>query len=95
MAPRTNGHQGAGGRPVVYIDGDALYQRMGEMAQRMGDMNDTLIRVETEVKTARTAWGRLEERVSRIEPKVWAFPSLTGLIGIAALVVSIVNATGG
>ncbi len=95
MTSRANGRHNPGGRSVVYIDGDAMYQRMGEMNRRLGDKNDTLIRVETEFKAAKTGWGKVEERVSRLEPKVWAFPSLTGLIGLAALVVSIVNAQGG
>lgn len=94
MASRTNG-RGANGRSVVYIDGQAMYERMGEMNRRMTEMNDTLIRVETEVKTTRGAWGKLEERMSRLEPRVWAFPTVGGLVGIAALVVSIVNLTGG
>lgn len=94
MTSRANGRP-ASGRSVVYIDGDAMYERMGEMNRRMGEMNDTLIRVETEFKAAKTGWDKVEKRVGRLEPRVWAFPTLTGLVGIAALFVSIVNATGG
>lgn len=94
MTSRANG-RGASGRSVVYIDGAAMYERMGEMSKRMGEMNDTLIRVEAEVKAAKSGWDKVEKRVGRIEPRVWAFPTLGGLVGIAALVVSIVNATGG
>lgn len=101
MTSRANG-RGASGRSVVYIDGEAMNRRMdemnrrmGEMNRRMGEMNDTLIRVEAEGKAAKTGWDKVEKRVSRLEPRVWAFPTLGGLVGIAALFVSIMKTTGG
>lgn len=81
-AARSNGHDHGPHLGFIHIDGQSLVTDINAVSHAM-------VRVETTVNHTKTQVTGIDDRLRQLEVKVWAIPSASLVVGVAALLVSI------